>query len=67
MTFIVTMMLGLIVASIIAELILPTALKSRLGTVITWGMMAITMTFLGLSTLGLIYVAWTNILAPMLA
>jgi len=66
MTFIVSMMLGLIVVSIIAELILPTALKSRLGTVITWGMMAITMTFLGLSTLGLIYVAWTNILAPML-
>lgn len=66
MTFIVIAMLTLIVGSIILELILPAGLKRVLGTSITWAMMAITMTFLGLSTLGLIYVAWTNILAPML-
>ena len=67
MTFIVIAMLTLIIGSIILELILPTGLKRVLGTAITWAMMAITMTFLGLSTVALIYVAWTNILAPMLA
>jgi hypothetical protein len=67
MTFIVIAMLTLIILSIILELILPTGLKRVLGTGICWGMMAITMTFLGLSTLALIYVAWTNILAPLLA
>jgi hypothetical protein len=67
MTFIVVAMLVMIIGSIILELILPTGLKRALGTAICWGMMAITMTFLGLSTLALIYVAWTNIIAPMLA
>jgi hypothetical protein len=66
MTFIVIAMLVMIVGSIILELILPAGLKRVLGTGICWGMMAITMTFLGLSTVGLIFVAWTNLIAPML-
>ena len=53
MLFIMTMMVGLIVASLVAERILPAQLKNTLGTLICWTMMFVTMTFLTLASLGL--------------
>jgi hypothetical protein len=47
------MMLAMIAASVVLEWILPSALKQRLGTLICWGLMFITMSFLTLSTVGL--------------
>lgn len=65
MLWIVLMMLGLIVVSIISDLVLPQAVKDRLGIAICWGMMAITMTFLGLSTLGLLFMITTRVLPQL--
>jgi hypothetical protein len=48
------MMLAMIAASIVLEWVLPSALKQRLGTIICWGLMFITMSFLTLSTVGLV-------------
>ncbi len=53
MLFILSMMLFFIVASLAAERILPIGLKNRLGTVICWSMMFVTMSVLTLATLGL--------------
>lgn len=66
MEFILIMMALMIGGSMVVEKVLPMALKERLGRGICWLMMATTMTFLGLSTLGLMWVGWTNILRPML-
>ena len=60
-------MLGLIVLSLILEWILPLAAKEAAGRVICWMMMAITMTFLGLSTVGLVFVIGKNVVWPMLS
>jgi hypothetical protein len=60
-------MLGLIIASIVLELILPTSIKERLGVAICWTMMAITMTFLGLSTVGLVAIIGYQVLLPAIS
>ena len=62
MTWIFLMMLGMIAGSIVIELVLPMRVKERLGAMICWGMMAITMTFIALSTVGLIYIIGTKVL-----
>ena len=67
MAWIFLVMLGMIVGSVVVELILPLRVKERLGAAICWSMMAITMTFLGASTLGLLFVAWQNLIQPLLA
>lgn len=54
MVWILGMMLAMIAASIVLEWVLPSALKQRLGTIICWGLMFITMSFLTLSTVGLV-------------
>ncbi len=67
MAWIFLVMLGMIAGSVVVELILPLRVKERLGAAICWSMMAITMTFLGASTLGLLFVAWQNFIQPLLA
>jgi hypothetical protein len=62
--FIFLVMLAMIVGSIVVELVLPQGFKDRLGTLICWGMMSITMAFLGLSTIGLLYFTWIRYLKP---
>ncbi len=62
MTWIFLMMLGMIVGSIIIERILPQPTKDRLGAVICWCMMALTMSFLTLSAFGLVYITVTEYL-----
>jgi hypothetical protein len=64
--FIFLVMLGMIVGSIVVELILPQATKDRLGSLICWGMMSLTMTFLGISTLGLLIATWVRFIKPAL-
>jgi len=64
MTWILLMMLTMIGGSIIVERILPQATNDRLGAMICWGMMAFTMTFLGMAALGLIFVTVTNFILP---
>jgi hypothetical protein len=59
-------MLGMIAGSVVVELILPLRVKERLGAVICWSLMAVTMTFLGASTLGLLFVIWQNFIQPLL-
>ena len=54
MVWILGMMLAMIAASIVLEWVLPSGLKQRLGTIICWGLMFITMSFLTLSTVGLV-------------
>ena len=66
MQFVLYAMLVMIAASIATELVLPKALKDRLGTAICWGMMAITMAFLGLSTAGLLYATFALYIRPHL-
>jgi hypothetical protein len=66
-TFIFLAMLTMIVGSIIVELILPQAVKDRLGTLICWGMMSFTMIFLGLATVGLLVATWVRFIQPALA
>jgi hypothetical protein len=59
-------MVALILFSLVLEWILPMRLKDAAGAVICWMMMAITMTFLGLSTVGLVWVIGANVIWPML-
>lgn len=66
MTWIFLMMLVLIIGSIVVELILPARIKQAMGNAICWGLMAITMTFLGAATLGLIFVTWVNYIQPLI-
>ena len=66
MTWIFLTMLGMIGGSIAAEMILPERVKQSMGNAICWFMMAVTMTTLGLCTLGLPYVTATNYLIPFL-
>ncbi len=65
MTWIFMVMLGMIVGSIIIERILPQRTKDNLGAVICWSMMAITMSFLGLSAVGLIVVTLQSYILPL--
>ena len=66
MQFVFYAMLTMIALSIAMELVTPKALKDRLGTAICWGMMAITMAFLGLSTVGLLYATFALYIRPHL-
>ncbi|MFQ5697591.1 MAG: hypothetical protein ACE5IL_04815 [Myxococcota bacterium] len=67
MEFILGWMVVMIGGSLLIEKLLPMSIKERLGRGICWLMMATTMTFLGLSTLGLVWVGWTNLIKPMLS
>ncbi len=67
MEFIFLVMLGMIVGSIVIEKILPQGTKDRLGAMICWGMMAITMTVLGLSTVGLLIATWIQFIQPAIS
>ncbi len=67
MTWIFMVMLGMIVGSIIVEQILPQRTKDKLGALICWSMMAVTMSFLTLSAVGLIIVTVRSFLLPLLA
>ncbi len=67
MTWIFLMMLGMIIGSIVIERILPQQTKDRLGAVICWCMMALTMSFLTLSACGLVYITVTEYLLPRLS
>jgi hypothetical protein len=64
--WIIFVMAGMIVGSWIIELILPMKVKERLGAMISWSMMAVTMTFLGLCTVLLIYVIATQAIPYLL-
>ncbi len=66
MLWIGLVMLGLIVGSIVADLALPEALKEQLGVMICWGMMAITMSFLSLASLGLLWLLTFQVILPKL-
>ncbi len=66
MSWIFVVMLALIGGSYMVEKVLPFALKERLGVAACWTMMAVTMTFLGLSTVGLLVMSFTKYIAPML-
>jgi uncharacterized membrane protein YqjE len=65
--FIFLVMVSMIAGAFVIEFILPQAAKDRLGSMICWGMMALTMTFLGLSTLGLLIATWVKFIKPALA
>ena len=67
MTWIFLMMLAMIGGSILVELILPATIKQKLGNVICWLLIAITMGSLGLCSLLLAFVTWTNYIQPILA
>ena len=67
MKFIVLVMLGMIAGSVLVEMVLPQATKDRLGSMICWGMMAITMTFLGLSTVDLLIATWVQFIKPAIS
>ena len=67
MQFIFVVMLTMIAGSIVIEKILPQKLKDALGAAICWTLMAITMTFLGGATLGLLYATWTQYIQPLLS
>jgi hypothetical protein len=66
MQFVLIAMLAMIAGSVVLEMVLPQPVKDRLGTAICWGMMAITMTFLGVSTLGLVYATYAIYIRPHL-
>ena len=59
-------MLAMIGGSIVIELILPMRIKERMGAAICWSMMAVTMTFLGAASLGLLAVIWVQFVQPLL-
>jgi hypothetical protein len=59
-------MLGMIAISIVLEVILPMRVKQALGKAVCWTMMGVTMTFLGLATVGLVIVFGQNVLLPLL-
>ena len=63
MTFIFLIMLAMIAGSIVVEFILPQAFKDRAGTLVCWGMMGVTMAFLILSTIGLIWATYIRFIA----
>ena len=65
MQFIFTMMIAMVAGSIVVEWILPQKLKDTLGAGICWMMMAVTMLFLGVSTIGLIWMGYQNFIAPV--
>ncbi len=65
MTWIFMVMLGMIVGSVIIERILPQRTKDKLGAVICWSMMAITMSFLALSAVGLVVVTLQSYVLPL--
>jgi hypothetical protein len=65
--FIFLVMLAMIAGAFVIEAILPLATKNRLGAMICWGMMSVTMTFLGLSTVGLLIATWFKFIKPALA
>ena len=67
MGFIVLVMVSMIIGAFVIEAILPQRAKDRLGAVICWGMMSLTMTFLGLSTIGLLVATWFKFIKPALA
>ncbi len=67
MGWILTVMLVMIAASVVLEKVLPIRLKEFLGRTICWGMMAVTMAFLGLSSVGLLYVVTVNVILPALS
>ena len=67
MSWIFVTMLGMILGSILLERVLPLGAKDRLGAVICWSMMAITMSFLVLSTVGLVVSTWLRYLQPALS
>ena len=64
MTWIFMVMLGMILGSIIVEQILPQRTKDKLGALICWSMMAITMSFLGLSAVGLVIFTVRDMILP---
>ncbi len=66
MGWIFLVMLAMIGGSIVIELILPVRIKERMGAAICWSLMAVTMTFLGGSTVGLLFVIWQNFIQPLL-
>ena len=66
MLWIAGVMLVLIIGSTVADLALPEALKERLGVMICWTMMAITMTFLSLASLGLLWLLAFQVILPRL-
>jgi hypothetical protein len=65
--FIFLVMLAMIIGAFVIEAILPQRAKDRLGAMICWGMMSITMTFLGLSTVGLLIATWFKFIKPLFA
>jgi uncharacterized membrane protein len=65
MTWIFLVMLGMIGGSVLVELILPARIKQTMGNAICWMMMAVTMTTLGLCTIGLLVVSYINYLRPL--
>ncbi|MEE8558623.1 MAG: hypothetical protein V3T14_12140 [Myxococcota bacterium] len=65
MGWIALVMLVLIALSLVLEWILPMRLKDSAGAFICWSLMAITMAFLGLSTIGLAYVIGRNVILPL--
>ncbi len=65
MTWIFMVMLGMIAGSIIIERILPQRTKDKLGAVICWSMMAITMSVLALSAVGLVIVTLRSYVLPL--
>jgi hypothetical protein len=64
--FVLLAMLAMVAGSFVLELVLPQNIKNRLGTAVCWAMMATTMTFLGISTVGLIYTTYAFFIAPRL-
>jgi hypothetical protein len=64
--FIFLFMLALIAGSIVVEFILPQDVKNRIGTLVCWGMMGVTMAFLILSTIGLLVATWYRYIQPSL-
>ncbi len=67
MTWIFMVMLGMIAGSIVIERILPQPTKDKLGAVICWLMMAITMSFLGLAAMSLVLVTFRSFILPLFA
>ena len=67
MTWIFMVMLGMIVGSIIVEQILRQRTKDKLGALICWSMMAITMSFLTLAAVGLVIVTLRSFVLPLFA
>jgi hypothetical protein len=65
--FIFLVMLAMIAGAFVIEAILPQAAKDRIGAMICWGMMSVTMTFLGLSTVGLLIATWFRFIKPIFA